>query len=174
MVLLWFLIMKLRDSWLKQLLEWLKVLWKLCKGQWRKALLWHSQFIRIHGNNVSLGVYKQAIMTRFGNVYDDLMSELKILKYETTAREYEDAFDNLLGRVETSDKIVRQTELHYVAMCVFPNSVATCMQIEEVPATSIHPILQQVIAAYEDVFAVPAIFQELITLFFDRGSKLTK
>ncbi|GJS08482.1 hypothetical protein Tco_0365278 [Tanacetum coccineum] len=203
-----------------------------------KALLWHSQFIRIHGNNVSLGVYKQAIMTRFGNVYDDLMSELKILKYETTAREYEDAFDNLLGRVEfsedhvkyvpghkcsgplyslvllpeieneggefleedeslvdivadgnklvtnakckefkwpfapnvfttdvmllplggcemTSDKSVRQTELYSVAMCVFPNSAATCMQIEEVPATSIHPILQQVIAAYEDVFAIP-------------------
>ncbi|GKB01764.1 hypothetical protein Tco_0829808 [Tanacetum coccineum] len=47
-------------------------------------------------------------------------------------------------------------KLYSVAMCVFPNSAATCMQIEEVPATSIHPILQQVIAAYEDVFAVPA------------------
>ncbi|GKB65753.1 transposon ty3-I gag-pol polyprotein [Tanacetum coccineum] len=38
------------------------------------TLLWHSQFVRIHGNN-----------------------------YETTAKEYEDAFDNLLSRVEVSE-----------------------------------------------------------------------
>ncbi|GJW18125.1 hypothetical protein Tco_0025561 [Tanacetum coccineum] len=31
------------------------------------------------------------------------MSELKNLKYETTAREYEDAFDSLLSRVEVSE-----------------------------------------------------------------------
>ncbi|GKB54834.1 hypothetical protein Tco_0905587 [Tanacetum coccineum] len=33
---------------------------------------------------------------RFGNVYDKPMSELNILEYETTVREYEDAFDSLL------------------------------------------------------------------------------
>ncbi|GJY18606.1 putative mitochondrial protein [Tanacetum coccineum] len=59
-----------------------------------------SQFFRIHGTNVSWEVYKKSILARFGNVYKDLMSELKNLKYETTAREYEDAFDNLLSRVK--------------------------------------------------------------------------
>ncbi|GJS19025.1 reverse transcriptase [Tanacetum coccineum] len=65
-----------------------------------KALLWHSQFVRTHGNNVTWNVYKQAILTRLGNGYDDPMSELKNLKYKTTAKEYKDAFDNLLSRVE--------------------------------------------------------------------------
>ncbi|GKB45047.1 hypothetical protein Tco_0889989 [Tanacetum coccineum] len=57
-----------------------------------KALLWHNRLVRIH-----------AVMTRFGNVYDDPMFELKNLKYETAAGEYEDAFDNLLSRVEVSE-----------------------------------------------------------------------
>ncbi|GKD63927.1 putative mitochondrial protein [Tanacetum coccineum] len=68
-----------------------------------KALLWHSQFVRTHGTNVTWEVYKKAILARFGNVYEDPMSELKNLKYETTAREYEDAFESLLSRVEISE-----------------------------------------------------------------------
>ena len=44
------------------------------------------------------------MLARFGNVYDDPMSKLKNLKYENSAREYEDAFDNLLSRVEVSEK----------------------------------------------------------------------
>nr|GEV66529.1 reverse transcriptase [Tanacetum cinerariifolium] len=39
----------------------------------------------------------------FRNVYEDPMSELKNLKYETTTRAYEDAFDTLLSRVEISE-----------------------------------------------------------------------
>nr|GEV55749.1 NBS-containing resistance-like protein [Tanacetum cinerariifolium] len=69
-----------------------------------KALLWHSQFVRIHGTNVGWEVYKKAILARFGNVYADPMYELKNLKYETTTREYEDASDSLLSRVEVSEE----------------------------------------------------------------------
>nr|GEX88953.1 probable LRR receptor-like serine/threonine-protein kinase IRK [Tanacetum cinerariifolium] len=72
---------------------------------YNKAMLWHGQFIRVHGINVSWEVYKQAILARFGNVYDDLMIELKILKYETTAREYEDTFDSILNIVEMSEEL---------------------------------------------------------------------
>lgn len=36
-------------------------------------------------------------------MYDYLVAELKILKYETTTKEYEDAFDSLLSRVEISE-----------------------------------------------------------------------
>ncbi|GJW23762.1 reverse transcriptase [Tanacetum coccineum] len=53
-----------------------------------------------------LGIYETTILAWFGNVYDDPMFELKNLKYETTAREYEDAFDSLLSRVEVSDEHV--------------------------------------------------------------------
>ncbi|GKD11314.1 hypothetical protein Tco_1190999 [Tanacetum coccineum] len=44
--------------------------------------------------------YKQVVLARFGTVTDDPMFELKNLKYETTAREYEDAFDDLLIRIK--------------------------------------------------------------------------
>ncbi|GJR91414.1 hypothetical protein Tco_0215425 [Tanacetum coccineum] len=157
----------------------------------------------------------------------------KNMKYETTAREYEDAFDSLLSRVEeplislnaltgtnnfkamrvigtvvtvvpdgnklvttseckqfkwqfgpnffstdvmllpyggcdmgtnksnlewlkikAGNKTVRKAELHSMAICVFPNADSTCMQMEET-ATLTHPVLQQVVEEYEDVFAIP-------------------
>ncbi|GJS08198.1 hypothetical protein Tco_0364994 [Tanacetum coccineum] len=59
-----------------------------------------DKFIKIHEGFVDWVVYKQAILKRFGNVYEDPMSGLKNLKYETTARACEDAFDTLLSRVE--------------------------------------------------------------------------
>ncbi|GJT42858.1 retrotransposable element Tf2 [Tanacetum coccineum] len=63
-----------------------------------KALLWHTQFLKSQGGYVNWETYKQAVLARFGT--DDPMSELKNLKYETTATAYEDAFDDLLSRIE--------------------------------------------------------------------------
>ncbi|GKD08386.1 reverse transcriptase, partial [Tanacetum coccineum] len=57
---------------------------------------------------------------------------------------------------KTCDKSVRQTELHSFGHVCVSNSATTCMQIEEVPATFIHPILHQVIVAYEDVLHPPS------------------
>ncbi|GJZ75755.1 hypothetical protein Tco_0640220 [Tanacetum coccineum] len=37
-------------------------------------------------------VYKDAIIQRFGTEFDDPMSELKNVKYETNAKAYQDAF----------------------------------------------------------------------------------
>ncbi|GJS57682.1 hypothetical protein Tco_0652466 [Tanacetum coccineum] len=48
-------------------------------------------------------VYKQAVLARFGNVFNDPMYELKNLKYETSTKEYEDPFDDLLSRVEINE-----------------------------------------------------------------------
>ncbi|GJY18603.1 putative mitochondrial protein [Tanacetum coccineum] len=45
---------------------------------------------------------------------------------------------------------LRQAELHSMAMCIFPHSASTCMQIEAT-ITNVHPALQQVIKEYEDV-----------------------
>ncbi|GJW95293.1 retrovirus-related pol polyprotein from transposon TNT 1-94 [Tanacetum coccineum] len=68
-----------------------------------KALLWHTQFLKSQGGFVTWEDYKQAILARFGTVTDDPMSELKNLKYETTSRAYEYAFDDLLSRIEISE-----------------------------------------------------------------------
>ncbi|GJR75761.1 hypothetical protein Tco_0088126 [Tanacetum coccineum] len=56
------------------------------------------EFPKFSGEDVKGWVF------RFGNVYEDPLSDLKILKYETTAREYEDEFDSLLSRVEVSEE----------------------------------------------------------------------
>ncbi|GJQ90103.1 RNA-directed DNA polymerase like protein [Tanacetum coccineum] len=68
-----------------------------------KALLWHNQFIKSQRGYASWETYKQAVLARFGTVYDDPMSELKNLKYETTSRVYQHVFDDLLSRVEINE-----------------------------------------------------------------------
>nr|GEY98038.1 putative reverse transcriptase [Tanacetum cinerariifolium] len=74
----------------------------------KRSQLNHSRMAKIEfpkfsGDDVKgWEVYKKSILARFGNVYEDHVSELKNLKYETTARECEDAFDSLLSRVEIS------------------------------------------------------------------------
>ncbi|GJT35696.1 protein ABC transporter 1, mitochondrial [Tanacetum coccineum] len=64
------------------------------------GLLWHKQFIRLNGENVSQNVYKFGILQRFSTVYDDPVSEIRKVKYQTNAKEYKDAFDTLLSRVD--------------------------------------------------------------------------
>nr|GEW72177.1 hypothetical protein [Tanacetum cinerariifolium] len=41
---------------------------------------------------------------RFSSVFDDLMAALKNAKYFKSAKDYQDTFDNLLCRVEVSEK----------------------------------------------------------------------
>ncbi|GKE91714.1 hypothetical protein Tco_1572809, partial [Tanacetum coccineum] len=72
-------------------------------GEDVEALLWHSQYLKNQGGFVNWEVYKQAVLARFGSVFDDPMVELKNLKYENSAKTYEDAFDDLLSRVEISE-----------------------------------------------------------------------
>ncbi|GKA40872.1 hypothetical protein Tco_0733465 [Tanacetum coccineum] len=55
------------------------------------------QFIRLNGENVSWNVYKTGILQRFGMVYDDPVSEIRKLKYQINAKEYQDALDTLLS-----------------------------------------------------------------------------
>nr|GEW76573.1 hypothetical protein [Tanacetum cinerariifolium] len=169
-----------------------------------KVLLWHSQFVRTHGNNVGWNEYKQAILTRFGKGYDDPMFELKNLKYETTVREYENAFDNILSRVEVSEEHAEDSVegeflevdetfmdtglIDLQAPLISLNALTGCEMVlgiqwletlrdirsnfhdlrmdfkyncrrillsEAVSTNVIHPMFQQIISAYEDVFAIP-------------------
>ncbi|GKC84162.1 hypothetical protein Tco_1139879, partial [Tanacetum coccineum] len=50
--------------------------------------------------------YKDAITLKFGSVYDDPMASFKNVKYDKSAKEYQDTFDNLLSRVEVSEEHV--------------------------------------------------------------------
>ncbi|GKB80701.1 hypothetical protein Tco_0947596 [Tanacetum coccineum] len=68
------------------------------------TLLWHRQFIKLNGENVSWDVYKSNILQRFGTVYDNLVSEIRKVKYQTNAKDYQDAFDTLLSRVDISEE----------------------------------------------------------------------
>nr|GEU34635.1 hypothetical protein [Tanacetum cinerariifolium] len=68
------------------------------------SLLWHRQIIRINGENVSWNVYKNGILQRFDTVYYDPVSEIKKIKYQSNAKESQDAFDTLLIRVDISEE----------------------------------------------------------------------
>ncbi|GJY93093.1 retrotransposable element Tf2 [Tanacetum coccineum] len=71
-----------------------------------KALLWHRQLIKSKGEQVTWNEYKEAITLRFGLVFDDPMAALKNAKYDKSAKDYQDIFDNLLCRVEVSEEHV--------------------------------------------------------------------
>nr|GEZ13929.1 hypothetical protein [Tanacetum cinerariifolium] len=43
---------------------------------------------------------------RFGTVFDDPISEMRKIKYQSNAKEYQDAFDTLLSRVDVSEEHV--------------------------------------------------------------------
>ncbi|GJZ02039.1 hypothetical protein Tco_0520000 [Tanacetum coccineum] len=58
------------------------------------------------GENVSWDVYKSGILQRFGTVHDDPISEIRKVKYQTNAKDYQDAFDTLLSRVDISEEHV--------------------------------------------------------------------
>nr|GEX41774.1 hypothetical protein [Tanacetum cinerariifolium] len=54
------------------------------------ALMWHRQFLRlIGGDTMTRLVYRGAIMQRFGNSFEDPLTELKDCKYETSIEDYQ-------------------------------------------------------------------------------------
>ncbi|GJU01292.1 RNA-directed DNA polymerase like protein [Tanacetum coccineum] len=69
-----------------------------------KALLWHRQYLSVNGKDVNWEVYKNAIVQRFGSIFEDPMSALKNAKYDKSAKEYQDFFDTHLCRFTISKK----------------------------------------------------------------------
>ncbi|GJV82439.1 hypothetical protein Tco_1522337 [Tanacetum coccineum] len=53
---------------------------------------------------VRWNVYKNGILQRFGIVFDDPVSKLRKIKYQSNAKDYQDAFDTLLSRVDVSEE----------------------------------------------------------------------
>lgn len=68
-----------------------------------RALVWHLQFLKTHGENVTWAMYEEAIVKRFGSVNEDPMAELKNLRYETTMKDYQSQFEKLLTQVEITE-----------------------------------------------------------------------
>ncbi|GJW75785.1 retrotransposable element Tf2 [Tanacetum coccineum] len=71
-----------------------------------------GQFIILNGENVSWNLYKSGILQRFDTAYDDPISEIRKVKYQTNAREYQDAFDTFLSRVDISEEYAKYTPRH--------------------------------------------------------------
>ncbi|XP_071737634.1 uncharacterized protein [Rutidosis leptorrhynchoides] len=70
----------------------------------KRALTWHQQFVKAHGEDVDWDTYSKAILKRFGSSVEDPMAELKNLKQMGSVQAYQDAFEELLNKVEISEK----------------------------------------------------------------------
>ena len=68
-----------------------------------KALNWHKQFVKRHGENVEWALYEREVKIRFDSVFEDPMVELKNLKQVSTVQVYQDEFEVLMNKVELSE-----------------------------------------------------------------------
>nr|GEX01960.1 hypothetical protein [Tanacetum cinerariifolium] len=110
-----------------------------------KALLWHRQMIKSKGDNVSWTEYKDVITLWFGSVYDDLMAALKNVKYDKSAKEYQDVFDNLLCRVKKIEKVEVMGGAELMMLSIYPNTGLQLMSMEQAEPTkaTFEPKLQE-------------------------------
>ncbi|GJT37834.1 reverse transcriptase [Tanacetum coccineum] len=68
-----------------------------------KALEWHKQFIKIHGENVLWSEYEKEIIARFNSVFEDPMVEIKNLKQDGEVKVYQEQFEVLLNRLDLTE-----------------------------------------------------------------------
>ncbi|GJS25500.1 retrotransposon-related protein [Tanacetum coccineum] len=68
-----------------------------------KALAWHRQFEKTHGELVTWELYETETYKRFGPCYEDPMEEIKNLSQKGTVPEYQDKFEALISRVELNE-----------------------------------------------------------------------
>ncbi|GKB52226.1 hypothetical protein Tco_0902979, partial [Tanacetum coccineum] len=62
-----------------------------------------TSFMRLIGDILPWLVFRGAVMQRFGNPIDDPLAELKNYKFETSVKDYQNAYDKLLSRVDISE-----------------------------------------------------------------------
>ncbi|GJW00940.1 putative mitochondrial protein [Tanacetum coccineum] len=69
-----------------------------------KALAWHQQFTKSHGEIIDWNVYVEALLNRFSSCYEDPMSDLKnIRQQEGLVQVYIDAFDMIMTKVDVPE-----------------------------------------------------------------------
>ncbi|XP_074277350.1 uncharacterized protein LOC141600986 [Silene latifolia] len=66
-----------------------------------KALAWHQAFVKNRKEETLLkwNEYEKAIKNRFGNIHEDPMSELLVLKQKGSVQKYHDEFDVLISKL---------------------------------------------------------------------------
>ena len=69
-----------------------------------RALNWHKQFMKRHGEVATWDVYEKQIKKRFDSVFEDALMELKNLRQTTSIQVYQDSFESLLNKVELTEK----------------------------------------------------------------------
>nr|GEU50602.1 hypothetical protein [Tanacetum cinerariifolium] len=67
------------------------------------CMIEHLQFIKAHGDTMVGNVYEEGILKRFGIVNEDLMAELKNLRYGNNMKEYQTRFEKLLTQVDITE-----------------------------------------------------------------------
>lgn len=65
-----------------------------------KALNWHKQFVKRHGENVAWVEYEAQVKQRFESVFEDPIAQLKNLKQTTNVQVYQESFEALLNKVD--------------------------------------------------------------------------
>ncbi|XP_071739536.1 uncharacterized protein [Rutidosis leptorrhynchoides] len=71
---------------------------------YKRALVWHQQFVKTHGEDVDWLVYAEAVQKRFGSTIEDPLAELKNLRQNGSLKIYNDEFEQLLNKTEVTDK----------------------------------------------------------------------
>lgn len=72
-----------------------------------KALQWHQAYLRQRENAIPTWTeYVAELNGRFGDLYDDPMSELVSLKHRGSVKEYHDSFDTIVSRLTLSKEYV--------------------------------------------------------------------
>lgn len=68
-----------------------------------KAFNWHLQFIKKYTENAPWDLYEYEIISKFDNVFDDPLVELKNMKQTGSVQVYQDPFEVLLNKVKLTE-----------------------------------------------------------------------
>nr|GEU96796.1 hypothetical protein [Tanacetum cinerariifolium] len=108
------------------------------------ASLWHRQFVRLLGANVSWNSFKEAILLRFGNVFEDPIADIKNLRHTSTIGEYQNAFDMLLSTTDLpEDQQISfyiaglQNDVQLAVKMFRPKSLAEAYHLSKIQETQI-------------------------------------
>ncbi|GJS36257.1 protein ABC transporter 1, mitochondrial [Tanacetum coccineum] len=92
-------------------------------------------------------VYKNGILQRFGTMFDDPVSEIRKIKYQSNAKDYHDAFDTLLSWVDVSEEHAVSfylgglpTEIEIGVRMFIPRTLADAYQLTNLQEATLEAI----------------------------------
>ncbi|XP_071726817.1 uncharacterized protein [Rutidosis leptorrhynchoides] len=70
----------------------------------KKALVWHQQYVKKHGPDITWADYQEAVLKRFSASVEDPLAEIKNLRHTDSLQTYNDEFEVLLNKVDITEK----------------------------------------------------------------------